>query len=440
MHNDFSKLVANYPPAEAGKYQVLGWMTPGKYASLLRSIQAQGQVQVPIVKDSEGNILDGHHRQLAHQQLKIKEPLKVQTLGAMSEVEKRHYALSVNLVRRQVSRKQRREIIAAELRRTPDLSNSALAHVCGTTKKTVLSVREELIAKGEIRRFDRLRRKNGGTYPVPQIITSDTQSANRAQKALERLGKDAPRKPMSVQNAEWNVRKKNRTERALAPAPRCLPDEIDIRHSDFRHLDLAKNSVDLVLTDPPYAQDALPLWTDMAKIAPRILKPGGLLIAYSGVAHLPEVYRLLSDHLNYVWTISISLGTGRTFIRRTRGRSGWRPALVYCNGEYDPKRGFVDTCFGAKQEKDLHDWQQPLSESRRLIETFSEPGNLILDPFGGSFTTAVAAHELGRRFIGCDVEEQNVLLGKHRLAEAVANPLVDEPVYPDGEPVDVPSF
>ena len=44
---------------------------------------------------------------------------------------------------------------------------------------------------------------------------------------------------------------------------------------------------------------------------------------------------------------------------------------------------------------------------------------MVCDPFGGSFTNGIAAYELGRRFIGCDIEEQNVRIGKQRLAEAI---------------------
>ena len=42
--------------------------------------------------------------------------------------------------------------------------------------------------------------------------------------------------------------------------------------------------------------------------------------------------------------------------------------------------------------------------------------DVILDPFGGSFTTALVATRLGRRVYSCDTDAQQVASGKRRLA------------------------
>jgi hypothetical protein len=53
---------------------------------------------------------------------------------------------------------------------------------------------------------------------------------------------------------------------------------------------------------------------------------------------------------------------------------------------------------------------------RRLIKLLSCRHDLVADPFGGSFTTAVAAAKLGRRFVGFDVDPGAVAGGERRLA------------------------
>ena len=64
-----------------------------------------------------------------------------------------------------------------------------------------------------------------------------------------------------------------------------------------------------------------------------------------------------------------------------------------------------------------HPTQKPLRLLSRIIEASSNPGDLILDPFLGSGTTAVAALSLGRRFIGCDNNRDYIDLAKARLQE-----------------------
>ncbi|MAX35773.1 MAG: hypothetical protein CME33_04295 [Gimesia sp.] len=419
MNNENQMILDNYPPQDKGMYQVLGWMPKSEFAALLQSIQQQQQVQVPIIQDCDGNILDGHHRQLAHSILKIKEPLKVQTVGQMTENEKRRFVLSVNLVRRQISRQERRRIIGNELRSDPEMSNTQLAEICGTTKKTVRSVRDELVAKGEIPRMERTRRRNGGTYPLPHILTQNKRTTGRAQEAMKQLGDDVPRKSMTVRDAEGLVRRKQREQRINSSVPNQCLKGVKLFHSDFRDLNMTDQSVRLVITDPPYAKSALPLWEDLGKFAARILAPGGVLVSYSGISHLPQIMSALAKHLEYVWTISLLIDTGKTYIRHIGGRGGWRPIVVFAKEAYQGRQGFTDIRWAHKKEKDFHDWQQPLDVSRDLVEIFTDPGEMVCDPFSGSFTNGIAAYELGRRFIGCDIEEQNVRIGQHRLAEVI---------------------
>jgi len=48
----------------------------------------------------------------------------------------------------------------------------------------------------------------------------------------------------------------------------------------------------------------------------------------------------------------------------------------------------------------VHETQKPLWLMRALVEAFTDPGDLVWDPYGGSMTTGVACLQLGRRFIG----------------------------------------
>ena len=72
-----------------------------------------------------------------------------------------------------------------------------------------------------------------------------------------------------------------------------------------------------------------------------------------------------------------------------------------------------------KPEKEFgkHPTQKPLLLLKRVIEASTEPGDLVLDPFTGSSTTGVAALQLGRQFIGFDIDTKYLEVSKKRLLQ-----------------------
>ncbi len=55
----------------------------------------------------------------------------------------------------------------------------------------------------------------------------------------------------------------------------------EIINDDFRNVNIKDNSIDLILTDPPYPKEYLPLWKDLSFFASRVLKPSKFLLTYS---------------------------------------------------------------------------------------------------------------------------------------------------------------
>jgi DNA modification methylase len=90
--------------------------------------------------------------------------------------------------------------------------------------------------------------------------------------------------------------------------------------------------------------------------------------------------------------------------------------------------------------KNGHGAEFPLALPGRCIALTSNPGDLVLDPFVGSGTSALAAIELGRRFIGFDMSENYVDLARTRTGELVTcldqaqeqTPPVPDPQEPSG--------
>ncbi len=66
-------------------------------------------------------------------------------------------------------------------------------------------------------------------------------------------------------------------------------------------------------------------------------------------------------------------------------------------------------------EYENHPTQKPISMLERVIKASSNEGDLVLDPFSGTFTTSFVAKKLGRNSIGIELQDEYVKIGLRRL-------------------------
>jgi ParB-like chromosome segregation protein Spo0J len=393
------------------------WTHEGLKASIRRF-----GVILPVVKDECGNIIDGRRRVAACLELGVRD-YPVITLRGLTEEEKRDCRLVLNHVRTHLTRRQMRELIAAELRNTPDLSGNWLAQILGTTDKTVEAVRQRLIATSEIPKFERHRGRDGKSRKVTRITTHTAACAERAQRVLKALGDEAPAGALELRLAERRSNRKTKLDLTKGKQVRRPGEgEVRLHHCPFQRLEevagIMPGSVNLILTDIPYGRDFLPQVEDLGAFAERVLVPGGLFVTYCGNLYFNKVIRSLDGHLNWAWPVS-SVWRGDASINHHRNVvSQWKPIVVYSKGEWKQRGMWPDLLLVESKEKDWPRWQQPLEEFERLLRYFSEPDDLVVDPCGGGFTTAVACKRLGRRCISCDTDEAAVIRGQERLDTA----------------------
>lgn len=79
------------------------------------------------------------------------------------------------------------------------------------------------------------------------------------------------------------------------------------------------------------------------------------------------------------------------------------------------------------QVKKLHSAQTPLAFARELVRDFSDPGEIVLDPFAGVGTLGVAARAEGRLFIGWEVRKKWAVIGQRRIDGDEAIPDREQP-------------
>ena len=97
----------------------------------------------------------------------------------------------------------------------------------------------------------------------------------------------------------------------------------------------------------------------------------------------------------------------------------------------------VGKARGTEDEKHICPLQ--LGTIERCIKLYSNPSELVLDPFMGSGTTGVAAVQLGRKFIGIEVEPKYFDMAARRISEALKQPdmFIEKPA-PRAKPLELP--
>lgn len=195
---------------------------------------------------------------------------------------------------------------------------------------------------------------------------------------------------------------------------------IELREGDFRDmLDDLDGAVDAIVTDPPYPQEFLPLYSDLSTVAERVLRPGGVLVALVGHAHLPDVLNRLGEHLTYRWTMAYLTGGAAASVHARRVQTYWKPVVVF---EKPPTNvnhrigGDVIRAGGNDRDDTEHFWGQTESGMAQLIERVTSPGELVLDPFAGGGTTLAVCSVLGRNCIGVEIDADVFARALDRIA------------------------
>ena len=200
---------------------------------------------------------------------------------------------------------------------------------------------------------------------------------------------------------------------------------VELYQADIREVKKLKfGTADAIITDPPYPEEYLPLWSELVHFAGRTLRDRGWLVAMSGQHFLPEVFAKMNHAakvagLQYVHTLcvrtpggqsaSIVLGNGPHPEDYNAVNSAWKPVIVYSKGQPEkwPDK-FQDVVTSDENDKEYDEWGQSVSVFNVLVEKFTKAKDLVVDPFLGGGTTAVSAYEYGRRIEGFDIDKADV--------------------------------
>ena len=212
--------------------------------------------------------------------------------------------------------------------------------------------------------------------------------------------------------------KRERQKQSVKP---MTDSDIKIILGDMRQ-ELEKlegNSVSLILTDPPYSAEYLPLWRDIARIASRILKPSGFLVAYSGQLYLDKVMQSLGEYLTYYWLAGVWLKGAPSHRFERNIQNAFKPILIYQKPPVIKQvEWLVDLLESPVADKKYHDWGQSEAPIAGLLGAFSNPGDMVIEPFCGGGVVPYVCKKLNRKCVAIEKDEDNYKISLLRLQNA----------------------
>jgi len=221
---------------------------------------------------------------------------------------------------------------------------------------------------------------------------------------------------------------------------------ITIYHGDCRDILPHLPKVDLVLTDPPYSQDAhsgarttgtMRYDGDFSSVRQSVDFASVTVDDIRGVLSraTPHRWCLTFGAFEHIAALPASPPSGLEFVRfgiwvKTRYTpqfTGDRPAqgfesigIFHTKGKKRWNGGGTSAVWSHNNDHSgHHPTGKPYQLLADLVVLFSDAGETILDPFMGSGTTLVAAKQLGRKAIGIELEEKYCEIAVKRLAQKV---------------------
>jgi site-specific DNA-methyltransferase (adenine-specific) len=221
--------------------------------------------------------------------------------------------------------------------------------------------------------------------------------------------------------------------------------------------DIPEGSVDMVLADPPYGTTACK-WDSIIPLDPmweylrQVIKPNGAIVM---TASQPFTTTLIASNMamfKYCWVWDKKIPSGMAYCRYQPMRQH-EDVIVFCSGRtvynaqvtmrdkpikaggnsqskinnkgiekplkkvYKTKQPTTIISFMKIRQQALHPTQKPVALMEYLIRTYTNEGETVLDFTMGSGTTGVACKNLGREFIGIELDPEYYRIACERIAD-----------------------
>lgn len=408
---------------------------------LVESIKSNGLLHPIVVERNSKTLLAGGRRLSAIRNLGWTD-VPVHFLDELDETSRREVELEENLARKNLTW-QEQALLTQEidnLKRTVygeasagrPIANNNSPEATGWSIRKTASLRNvnEATVHQDIRLANALR--------IVPSLSKETSRTN-ALRAIDRLEEDIERE----------LERRSHKKEAYAD----FASFVKCGDATSLILDLPNESIDCIITDPPYGVDvghggghrmeadfddspeaAIAIIRSIAPQCRRVLKPSGHLYTFFGPAlwrECQDVWKSAGFEIRDVPNIWVKPGgaTGTTDWDHNFAPT-WEPFIFASNRmrrlAYKRKNVFTYAVELGSQRH--HPTQKPVELLRELIQLSTEPGEVVFDPFCGVGSTLVAASQLRRKFLGFELNDRYVQIVLQRLVnEGKERPFVAKP-------------
>lgn len=215
---------------------------------------------------------------------------------------------------------------------------------------------------------------------------------------------------------------------------------------------LPDESIDLIVTDPPYKMMARGNHGNTGGMLAKKIGMSGRVFQYNDIdctQYAPEFYRILKDgshcyvmtnHINLIHMLNTFTKEGFHFIKSLIWDKGNKIMGQFYMSQYEYILFFrkgtgikINNCGTSdilsipnkktkgEDGQNLHDTEKPVELMKILIENSSKPGDVVFEPFMGIGSTVIAANNVGRDAIGCEIDPHYFEICKNRIEKVETN-------------------
>lgn len=203
---------------------------------------------------------------------------------------------------------------------------------------------------------------------------------------------------------------------------------------------LKDNSIHCIITDPPYnvGKKGVDNGTEVLKQSIgelyRVLKDNSYFITYVSIAKISEVITYVTQvGFKYKWMYIVYWSNINNILPSPIGRCVYAPVLIFTKGKPKRLQYLIDVSkqvIKVGERKLNHPTPKPVDVNEKLLLLSSKEGQICLDPFMGSGSTAIACIRKRRYFIGFEINEEYCKVAEDRIKREISEVMADENAVP----------